>query len=373
MAMPLNSIGNPWQSPGASRRTLMRMLSPVLSMLTGLLALTGPTRAQTRPLSAISTPIAHVEHYSISDYVWLKDDEIVWWSADRSPTVVRTVPGSDVGLPDAHLNRMISAWAAEFLNPASGAFLSRLVPSPDAKLLLLVETHRSSGIAAWHVRSIDGPAASGADAVERTVPVWDSGSTTLLTFGTETSGAGIYRWPVKHGGVLGDVVRIGDWRPRAAYASDYPELLGITKGGDGILIHWHQHTGEDIMVYDVDAGHGVRKTRKFIIHPPGKGRVFDLALSPVGDRLAWNVYVPSTRSASAHNRQQSVIGLYVSQIDGTGMGLVGDMPVRTINQFEGFGPFAPNLIHWTPDGKQISYMLGDSIYVVPVGKNPAGK
>jgi hypothetical protein len=101
--------------------------------------------------------------------------------------------------------------------------------------------------------------------------------------------------------------------------------------------------------------------------PPGTD-VRELALSPKGDRLALIAYsshvplitrllgriLPSVRKNS---RPRAGLSVYVGDFDGSHMRELGYQPVDKLG--------SPHDLKWSPDGRSLSFILGDGLYLIP--------
>jgi hypothetical protein len=83
---------------------------------------------------------------------------------------------------------------------------------------------------------------------------------------------------------------------------------------------------------------------------PVKAQVWDVALNPAGNRLAWLL------CSNAKSPLQGPIDIYVSDTAGAGMRAIGSANIEGKQQGE-------ELV-WTPDGSRMSFKAGDSIYTL---------
>jgi hypothetical protein len=102
-----------------------------------------------------------------------------------------------------------------------------------------------------------------------------------------------------------------------------------------------------------------------MIRLPRGARADELVLSRQGDRLAWKFYFDRRATTALSARAISTVEIWVSDIDGSGMRCVGAQPVNraTDKIYEWDFPFG---LRWTPDGKQLSYLYQDALYLTEV-------
>lgn len=105
--------------------------------------------------------------------------------------------------------------------------------------------------------------------------------------------------------------------------------------------------------------------------PPGMA-VQDLRLSPRGDRLAWKLSQPATPRLpdllsrwfpSIKPPAKTLLSLWVSRADGREMHKIGSIERR--EETNELFMLEPDDIRWTPDGKRLSFIYRNALYVVP--------
>ena len=104
--------------------------------------------------------------------------------------------------------------------------------------------------------------------------------------------------------------------------------------------------------------------------PPDVG-ISEIAISPQGDRIAWNLTMPAAPKwvlalkrwvRHTHGEGEHVEGLWVSRIDGTEMREIGRREMKSDGGSE------PRLyqLQWVPGSKRLSFMFDSALYTVPV-------
>lgn len=343
-----------------------------------LIAIPGIADAQVDSLSSRSQRVATGVSPVMWDYVWINDSETVWWQALTPPLVVRSISGPGQGDADGILTATFDKYVGGFVDKTSRHFLYRLTPSPDGKRILALECVPTAGLIRFHVMSGGNPDATVMIEADdpNEPPIWSSNSTALVIFVCTSKWAQIRKWQLPEVGLTAGaqvIIDIKAWHYPANRISWPPELVGFTPEGGGIALEWARGYGQQVLVYDIDAAAGTRKTRKYAISPPHHGTMEGISLSPQGDRLAWTVFIEDTRigPAARIGQPQSLVEIWTSKVDGTDMRLIGGKTVRHRGPHEG-SVDDPDLIRWTPDGKRLSYVLGDSLWIVDVAPGVAG-
>jgi hypothetical protein len=86
--------------------------------------------------------------------------------------------------------------------------------------------------------------------------------------------------------------------------------------------------------------------------PPSIAAIDDMVVSPRCDHVAWKLFA----------RERPWAGLWVSRLDGSDMHEVGGVPITrplTLTDRLFYD------IQWRPDGKYLSFVYEDSLYVIP--------
>ncbi|HZO91550.1 MAG TPA: hypothetical protein VFB38_24725 [Chthonomonadaceae bacterium] len=135
-----------------------------------------------------------------------------------------------------------------------------------------------------------------------------------------------------------------------------------------------------VSIQQAGLGNNRAPHRRFTIAlPPGR-KLCELEFSPNGDRVVWLLeesYVPPV-SAWLHRvcpeysaSSGPALGIWISRLDGTQMREVGCVPVTRSWQEHNRVPIQqwarlwPVHIHWLPDGKQLSFVYRDALWMVP--------
>lgn len=105
--------------------------------------------------------------------------------------------------------------------------------------------------------------------------------------------------------------------------------------------------------------------RKYRIRLPHEARLWEVVMSPQGDRLAWLL---------SRNRESKglpdMYSLWVSDLKGGHMREIGHVEAqseKTTSSPTGDRTHAPQTVRWTPGGKRLSFLYKDALYTVPVG------
>jgi hypothetical protein len=106
---------------------------------------------------------------------------------------------------------------------------------------------------------------------------------------------------------------------------------------------------------------------------PYSGHIVAHKLSPGGQHVAWSVQheyvIPYTKLLRHYfpkikENKQSVIGMYVSDLDGTNMRDLGHVPIPHSDNVDNDDVTEPGTLEWLPDGKTLSFTYKNALYTV---------
>jgi len=317
-------------------------------------------------------------------YVWLSDHELIRFPVDtkqdgqgNSMTIMRAEQlDTKTGLrtPLTDLSRRLRA-------QRDYASLFRL--SPDGKWLVYAANNSDDDYPRSHfyVSEVGGPR-------EREWPLEDAASNGMPSM---PPGAvwlpDSRRWlelAPDETGLLGVRMHSLDVDSPKALPVTAParlrSLLGVTPDYRLIATDFYVSPGSaarSVDLYEVGLYPNPTPPRRHTLRAPPNAQILDIALSPRGDRLAWAFYfsrvptgmqwlarfIPSLRKRL---RPRVGAGLWVSRLDGSEMREIGyqeidpnvPAPLR----------LAPAEIHWTPDGRRLSFVYKNALYTVPVNQ-----
>jgi hypothetical protein len=125
----------------------------------------------------------------------------------------------------------------------------------------------------------------------------------------------------------------------------------------------------DASFHELDLDHPER-SRQFKITFQDQSRVTSVALSPDGTRLAWlteELHWPLFPALANRLRFLGIKPhwyehLWTSRLDGTGSHIIAIQDVYDVPYGQRFGPAR---LHWTQDGKRLSFLYLEKLYVTP--------
>ncbi len=155
------------------------------------------------------------------------------------------------------------------------------------------------------------------------------------------------------------------------WGDDPPLLLGFTQEGLALAAAWEQEytdaTEVHLLSFRLPSGEA---GRKITVRLPKPAFIQQIALSPSGDRLAWLLWHDQTPGrfqrflhrwfSSVKLDSKQIIELWISRTDGSNMHEIGqqELPIDSFNFLS---------LHWTPNGKALSFYYKDALYAIPVG------
>lgn len=349
------------------------------AMVGAIIFITQPSAAQVDTLTPISKRVLDEFPDSRWEYVWLNEDDLLEWKAppqrwDHFEVRLRTVKG-DAGSAD--VNPGLRDALESLLNGLGDNYVEQITPSPDFRYLLIEEGRYGKGVVSWHVVPTRGNTAPKTTTIKPTLSilgayrsahgVWAGDSSAIAQLIDDVDYTYVIKWPVGADMPQPEAMP-RRWHLVMADYGTWREFAGIEQDGGSIVIESVRYTSEDVALYDLDTAAGLRKPLKHIVHTPHQGSLQDLRLSPARDRLAWLVYVQNTRPVKGDETQQSAAEIWVSNIDGSKMKLIGSYPVGTLNPGEALiGSEYPERMRWCGDSRRLSYTLNGSLWVVPAG------
>lgn len=144
-------------------------------------------------------------------------------------------------------------------------------------------------------------------------------------------------------------------KERAFFGADLPpeDLLGITADGLGLLAHGTESRDVadrlELFTFRMDRS-STAQAVAFTL--PATATAFP-ALSPTGDRIAWELYV--------EGETHDTLEIWISRTDGSGMHALGKRDIEP-GSYEGL----TGAIKWLPGGKSLSFLYQDRLYTLPV-------
>jgi hypothetical protein len=98
--------------------------------------------------------------------------------------------------------------------------------------------------------------------------------------------------------------------------------------------------------------------RRFSVRLPYPDRVWRVRISPDGARLAW---LTEARDPRSLYQEMELFRLWTSDLEGGNVQEVGALRVEV----SGGKRFWPQDVRWLPDGKRITFVFKDSLWVAP--------
>jgi hypothetical protein len=131
--------------------------------------------------------------------------------------------------------------------------------------------------------------------------------------------------------------------------------VGMTH--DGRVMMYHPPENQDSITTAVFSLVGLEgdvvKPERLMVPIPKTQNVWEVTLSPQGDRLAW--VLDEIRGG------ESINAIYVSNVDGTELRPIGTAPSVEISNHR---YSSPNKVRWLPDGSRLSFRYNKGIHVV---------
>jgi hypothetical protein len=135
-----------------------------------------------------------------------------------------------------------------------------------------------------------------------------------------------------------------------------------------------------LSLVEAKLGQGAYEDRKWAIDSGDRGQIMNVVVSPEGQRIAWVVW--TERQPPIYNilrrilridalRPKSVATIWVSKLDGTDRHEIGWIDVGPVLPTPNVIPSQqpdrlPQQLAWTPDGKDLSYIVDDNLWMVSV-------
>jgi hypothetical protein len=144
-------------------------------------------------------------------------------------------------------------------------------------------------------------------------------------------------------------------------------ILGVTPNGEAIISRQRGAVVDGFLAIDVAAR--PPRVRNLNVKLPPSDDVEDIVLSPQGDRLAWMTCnwsdfqsvvseMLSSLSGNGLRGRTASYAIWVSRLDGSEMRQLGSERCRH------YGDLRPECVRWLPDGKSVSFVVNNGLYVV---------
>jgi hypothetical protein len=150
-------------------------------------------------------------------------------------------------------------------------------------------------------------------------------------------------------------------------------LLAQRSNGHFLLISLRQgyQFNNDVLFADIPPEREKGAPKQWAIHVPSNAFAKEVALSPLGDRLIWNLVFVASKESPNQPRPEAQLKwmrseIWLSKLDGSGMQRLGDLVFNLLDSEDSYESAAKNLVRlqWSPDGKHISYIYDRKLYIV---------
>lgn len=347
-----------------------------------LLTLLYPLQSASAPPEralAIPRRVAAGLKTNVWEYEWLDNGHVVECDADGNVFVKRVVATDSADPYFDKIGERLTRFSRAFVSATAGAFLYRVIPSPNGKRVLVLENEMDVGMSRFHVLDVKTGKISTVEPDVRPigltegVPMWDRSSNNLVNFIGDESSALSIKWSVieEGSGESSQSTRIHDWPGDNMRIRRKSRMIGVTKKGTGLIAEWKPKLENNLMLYEVDIRDGVQKTRKYSVSLPHNMIAEEIAMSPHGTTLAWKMYVPDPVVPDNDYLRNGTAELWLSDCDGSAMRFVTVMSQRVLRPDKRYFNNQPYKIRWAPDGKRVSYSLEHDIWLVSVDTRSA--
>jgi hypothetical protein len=141
-------------------------------------------------------------------------------------------------------------------------------------------------------------------------------------------------------------------------ADEFKYRIGMTPDDRVVIIASQFGHHNNALILEFDALSSSRPPRQFSIARPPSDRIEDVVLSPNGRRLLWSTTINSDSQPSNE--------LWVSNLDGSAMKKVAGPFEEPYDAKYRSGDSYRITPQWTPDGSHVSYLNGNSVYLLKV-------
>lgn len=368
----------------------------LLGIIGALIALLWLMLPHERLLTRDATPIATITDWKLPCWQWRSPHEIIYLRDDLAPKMTGeysvwsrdTSTGNSTAL--AKINAKLKQGPGVPLSGIIG-FCGLMQVSPDGKNLLWVKDPGPRPAWSWFdfnlessrlvKGALDGPFVVRPDSMHVPMTRWawtpDSKSWVALTVEGDSLHALLYG--------LDPPTLIRDISLNVPKSHSDPDMafpttcLGFTRDGRLLATYWHPQQTDRVDMFSFDLSSSGLPVHTYTIHPilPDNSDIEGIALSPLGDRLAWHllIYRASPLKWLARWLPSAAVDpgwqdeLWVSALDGSDMKRVGFQPAGVVLQTSlgNLGFISMGALRWTPDGKRLSYTYHDKLYTVPAG------
>jgi len=121
---------------------------------------------------------------------------------------------------------------------------------------------------------------------------------------------------------------------------------------------WNGEAGQPsapIQIYDLPLTGNANRIRKHAVTLPKDAYLFKITFSPNGTRIAWEL--------GLHDAQESTIGIWISNLDGSRMHRVAWVNVDAHDPPDKI--LEPSSIRWLPNSKAISFVTNYKLWIAP--------
>jgi len=164
------------------------------------------------------------------------------------------------------------------------------------------------------------------------------------------------------------------------YAARWPaplaKLFGVTARNTAILTTWVSGQNTDVDLFEVSLKKNAKPLRTHTVQIDPGYRVDEVVLSSTANRVLMRLYTSAPESGLhkllerlgvlRRNQRTARDEIWVSDLNGRNRRLVGSVPVRPHGL--GYESWVPMELRWLPDGKRISFIYENGLYVIEAVK-----
>jgi hypothetical protein len=314
-------------------------------------------------LLSVATEKKHLKHDENweSYYQWQSDNSIVMWTREQGAplgTVIDLASGS--AKPLTGLQTLMSQ--------RPGASKRGMKLSPQGDVVAWVEGSFTSQATSWYAATLNGKLLAHGDLLGMAygIDTWMPDGKTWLALGATYDHPFVIRHSLT--ATTGTATELTKtlFDRIAAQSSSPPNIEGATADGQAVTIQMPQETIKSVRVYRYNISQPNNPAEKWALPLPAGARPIECVASSDCRLLAYVLYFHPAPDAESRIPATNTAEIWISDLKGHDMHPLGSLPVSPLADDQQRGLDFPSNLQWSPSGRQLSFILKETLYTLPV-------
>jgi hypothetical protein len=292
-------------------------------------------------------------------YQWQSDNDIIVWSKQNGiPLGTSLDLATGVGKPLTGLQTLMSQ--------RPGVSKRGMMLSPKGDVVAWTEGGRTSPANSWYAASLSGKLLAHGDLFIFGVDAWMPDGKTWVTLAGSYEQPSVYRYSVTTSEHTETKLTRTHFDRIAAQSSSPPNIEGVGTDGQAVTIQMPQGPIKSVRVYRYSISQPNNPAEKWVLPLPTGARPIECVVSSDCSSLAYVLYFHPAQDAKSQIPATNTAEIWISDLRGHDMRPLGSLPVSPLADNYERGADFPSNVQWSPSGKQLSFILKETLYTMPV-------